>query len=414
MICECAVGVDQLTFIYSGVEGGSVSCSFASGETPSDPVQMNGLSSGQSIVLDVPEGVTSISCSAFDENSYPVVTSMEVDASCNGERDLVLMQEFGGSDTVPAVLTFIGYACNASSVEEVSEMHFCIIDVDYEIEICNTGGGTETITSVTFTVTEDGVSNTYVYDENPPIGAVLGPPGSETACLTLPYTDSVDVCTERIYNVNTVVEVVAPPNTEEPCVGTATMDYKTSENSVSPTNLPSVGPSSMPSYIPSASPSTSSPSSNPSDSPSASPTGFPTFATVTESPSKEPSSLPSYIPSASPSTSSPSSNPSSAPTPCPVDPCIEIVDETIPDDGCDPCVPIIKIKDSWCGKEWDKWCVALYAQCCPQAGCPASAIEAVQMPDECPEELRENSPDNAEVGDEYSEFRTPWRTTPAP
>jgi hypothetical protein len=422
--------MDTLTFIYNGAEGGSIVCVYGSEENSTSPVQMVDLSPGDSIVLDVPDGTSTMTCSALDGNGYPVVPAIEINASCDGERNLVLMQEYGGSDTTDAVLTFVGYVCRASTINEIPETHFCIIEVEYAIEICNTGAGSETITDVTLTVTENGVPNTHVSTENPPVGAVLGLPGSDTECLTVPYTGSVDVCTETIYSVTTEVHMVAPPNTQEPCVETVTIDYKTSENTLSPTQAQTEQPSPIPSASPSASPSkmptqsptevptkaptpqlTLPPTLSPSSIPSYSPTGFPTVATVTQAPTTSSSAAPSAAPS--PSTNSPSSDPSSAPTPCPIDPCIDLGEETIPDDGCDPCVPIIKLKDSWCGKEWDKWCVALYAKCCPQAGCPASAIEAVQMPDECPEELQGTLENGAE-GAEYSEFRTPWRTAPAP
>jgi hypothetical protein len=109
----------------------------------SSPADYVSLSEGESIVLDVPEATSVITCTALDASGSQVGSSFEIDSTCDGERDLVLLQEFGNDDDAD-LLTFVGYVCGledgAPSSEE-PETHFCIVEVGYSIQICNVGEG---------------------------------------------------------------------------------------------------------------------------------------------------------------------------------------------------------------------------------------------------------------------------------
>lgn len=97
-----------------------------------------------------------------------------------------------------------------------------------------------------------------------------------------------------------------------------------------------------------------------------------TFTQVTPSPT--PTATPTQLTvTAPPVTSSPTSTPSSQPTPCvpDVDYCSTHVQDSFNSTlSCDPCIEVMELIDSWCGKNWDQWCVAKYAKCCPLSACP--------------------------------------------
>ncbi|KAG7372165.1 laminin G domain containing protein [Nitzschia inconspicua] len=118
-----------------------------------------------------------------------------------------------------------------------------------------------------------------------------------------------------------------------------------------------------------------------------SPTAWPVAAFVTVSPTA--------LPSSSPRTNSPTISPSNAPSTCTEDPCRILEEGSLPDNACDSCIPWIKISDSWCTKNWDKWCVSLYASCCPHANCDASIFEEVPMSPTCPPLALTETPDEA-------------------
>ncbi|KAL3920185.1 MAG: hypothetical protein SGILL_003389, partial [Bacillariaceae sp.] len=60
LICECADGVDSLTFIYNGADGATLSCTYEG--TPSSTFSQ-GVDGGDSVTLSPPDDTTQITCS---------------------------------------------------------------------------------------------------------------------------------------------------------------------------------------------------------------------------------------------------------------------------------------------------------------------------------------------------------------
>jgi hypothetical protein len=288
LICECEEGIGALTFIYSGPADQSITCQYidANALTREEEVFEN-LSTGDSIIInDIADNIVSISC-ALDGSGE----SFSIDPTCElgNPRDLILKQTFGPSSN-DDLLTFAGYICdvgNGAPSDEEPETHFCLIDVEYFIKICNIGAGLETITTIDLTVEKDGES-TPVETDDSFIGVVLQPsiPDDDSNCVTVSGKDRVDLCTEAGYDVTANVEVASP--TRKICDGEDTLDFTTSENTLSPTKSPTVTPTASPTTSP-----TSSPTRSPTVSPTSSPTSSPTRDdTTTLNPTSEPSKIP--------------------------------------------------------------------------------------------------------------------------
>jgi hypothetical protein len=103
-------------------------------------------------------------------------------------------------------------------------------------------------------------------------------------------------------------------------------------------------------------------------------TSSPTSAPITPKPTEMPTPAPTEMTvTAPPATGSPTGSPTSQPTPCipDVDYCSQHEGGTFDrEQSCDECVKLMNLIDSWCGKNWDQWCVATYAKCCPLSACP--------------------------------------------
>jgi len=165
------------------------------------------------------------------------------------------------------------------------------------------------------------------------------------------------------------------------------------------TALPTKAPTSSPTLLPDEATRTVPPTVSPTEVPTgSSPTEIPKkddtatpcpteMTPKTESPTKVPTFSPTVPPEAAtaPPTLEPASN---SPTDCPDNACIIDPYGSPGKDSCDSCVPLIILRDSYCGKTWDKWCAAFYAKCCEHAFC-SNTEELIALVDEfdCPTDL---------------------------
>ena len=127
MECFCDSGVESITFLYGGTNSGYVKC---------DDVLYGPFDTGDTFPI-ASSPSTSFTCHAADESGSQTGASFEVDACCDGGRELNLADKLGGG-----LLSMYGYEC----VNEVPQN--CLVDVSWGIEICNNGRGPENNTSV--------------------------------------------------------------------------------------------------------------------------------------------------------------------------------------------------------------------------------------------------------------------------
>ena len=125
--CFCESGVESIMFRYGGINSGYVKC---------DDELYGPLDQGDTFSIPSPS-ITSFTCHAADESGAITGTSFEVDATCDGGRDLNLADVFGGG-----LLSMYGYDC----VNEAPQN--CLVDVSWDIEIGNNGCGPENVTLV--------------------------------------------------------------------------------------------------------------------------------------------------------------------------------------------------------------------------------------------------------------------------
>jgi hypothetical protein len=182
------------------------------------------LDGGEVITFTV-VGIDSLTCQAFDANRNAIGSPFTIDSSCDGGRPLALQQEFGDG----GILTFQKYVCTGG------ETHSCLLDVEYNIEICNVGPGTEDLSLIQLIITEGPPTFVDTVNFESPTSILEG------ACVSVPYDSQVDVCTKKDYNVTAVV-VADEPNTGIPCDGTDTITFDSSDNTLPPTGTPTVSP----------------------------------------------------------------------------------------------------------------------------------------------------------------------------
>jgi hypothetical protein len=208
-----------------------------------DGVEMNilyfsNLSPGDSVEFCPAASIPiSLSCSVIVDGIS--IDDFTIDFSCDGDTGLVLKDELGDIDGEP-VLAFTGYSCDADDDGNVED-HFCFLDVEYTITICDVGAGTEEIASVTSNITllEDGSLLVLENFGSPPVGLWLsGPENAPNNCIEVPYASVIDVCTETEYVV-TVDVAAGAPNTGIPCTGTDTIEFVSETSPPAPKLSPS-------------------------------------------------------------------------------------------------------------------------------------------------------------------------------
>jgi hypothetical protein len=98
----------------------------------------------------------------------------------------------------------IGYSCDATDV------HNCLIDIIYDLEVCNVGTTTETIFDFSLTIND---TLTDLLAGVPPENVVLPPGGSNPlpeSCLEAAVETFVNVCTTESYDVVGVANMTNP------------------------------------------------------------------------------------------------------------------------------------------------------------------------------------------------------------
>jgi hypothetical protein len=118
--CFCEEGVNELTFVYGGPEGGTIECSDAT----NDLQVFTELEVGARITFATFE-IDSITCTASDADGNAIGGSFTIDSACDGRRPLVLEQEFGDG----GLLTFREYVCS------YGDTHSCLLDVELFTEV---------------------------------------------------------------------------------------------------------------------------------------------------------------------------------------------------------------------------------------------------------------------------------------
>ncbi len=119
-----------------------------------------------------------------------VTQTFEIDSSCDGGRELILLEEYASFESV-------GYSCDAT------DQHNCLLDVLYEVEVCNLGPGEETIYELDF------VLNGTLEDLTvgvPPEDLML----LTNECYATTIEKLVERCAEREYIANATANATNP------------------------------------------------------------------------------------------------------------------------------------------------------------------------------------------------------------
>jgi hypothetical protein len=165
-----------------------------------------------------------------------VTQAVVMNATCDGERDLVLLEEYGA-------FQFTGYSCDETDI------HNCVVDVVYELEVCNAGNRDEQVYEMDVTI------NDTVCDllEDIPAEDLMLIPGQ---CFSAVKEEVVERCTTQEYCVTGHVNATNPI-TGPPCEKEEEIKFGWMINTLPPVVPPSPFPSPEPSAAPSPAPTTS-------------------------------------------------------------------------------------------------------------------------------------------------------------
>jgi hypothetical protein len=275
LVCTCPDCVRELKFIYTaeGCSGDTMCVDFETSPTIA-----------QVTLIDAATGATVASVAVTvgdvivleDDNCLPpainatvstptgtVTQSISMDTSCGaGGRGLVLRESYGAFESV-------GYSCDENDI------HNCVEEVVYDLEVCNAGQTEEVLyqfdLDVNGTVTDllEGVS----------VDDLMLSPGD---CFDAVKTELIERCSVTQYIAKATANATNPDTgVPTPCEDVEEITFGFTPGTLSPTPSPSAAPSPAPSASPS-SPLTASPVATP--------------APVTAEPSPAPSPAPSAVP----------------------------------------------------------------------------------------------------------------------
>ena len=151
-VCTCSECVRALSFVYTGkscnaVESASGRCTDMGGPNPfvaeykiADPrsdlefVATGQAQQGDEIIIDL-EGTACLPETLAVTISVPsggVTQTFTIDASCSGDRGLILTDDYGAFESS-------GYSCSDEDI------HNCVQSVTYNVQVCNEGTEDEQI-----------------------------------------------------------------------------------------------------------------------------------------------------------------------------------------------------------------------------------------------------------------------------
>jgi len=256
LVCSCPECVRELLFTYNGspcepnlaangrcVDSlaapfvGDITCTNT--DAPTEVVVSGQFQLGETIVMTPAAGQTcipdSLSCTISTPEGATAQT-VEIDASCDGGRQLTLLENYG-------FFTSVGYSCDAM------DRHNCLVDIVYDLEVCNRGSEEETIYFWDFilndTVVEDLLANipaedtTLMTDE----------------CLSAVVTEFVNRCQDEDYCAESTANATNPTTgVPSPCDDEEEIKFSWAVEPPPPTPMPSPEPSPAPTPAPSPMP----------------------------------------------------------------------------------------------------------------------------------------------------------------
>ena len=157
-----------------------------------------------------------------------VTQTFEIASACDGtDQGLILLDNYGSFQSV-------GYSCDETDI------HNCLIDIIYDLEVCNTGSTDETIYDFTLTV-NDTICD--LLEGVPPEDTMLPSGSGPDSCLEAAKETFVNICTTEEYCATAVANATNPvTGLPTPCDEEVEIKFNWTQNTVPPTPPPTPPP----------------------------------------------------------------------------------------------------------------------------------------------------------------------------
>jgi hypothetical protein len=209
LVCTCPECVRELQFTYNGspceadlaATGkciDTVAAPFVANivcsniENPSEVIVAGEYQLGETVTMTPAPGQSCIPDTLTCSISSPegvLAQTVELDASCDGGRGLILLDNYG-------VFTSVGYSCDEN------DTHNCLIDIIYDLEVCNAGIEEETIFEWNFILNETVTDLLPLLDED----NILLP----EECLITAVEEFVNICQAEEYVATSTANATDP------------------------------------------------------------------------------------------------------------------------------------------------------------------------------------------------------------
>ena len=209
LVCECAECVREVVFKYTGLgcSSGFASSGKCADEGPNPFIAGYRITDcedativlatgeaqqGEYVTIGAADGTCLPACLdvTLSVSTGAVTQTFEIDSECGGKQGLILTSDYGAFES-------IGYSCSES------DTHNCMQDVNYGVEVCNTGSTDETIYEWFLTINKEEID---LLVDIPPEDVNLSPGD----CYFDTYEVEVDRCNALENCVNITANATNP------------------------------------------------------------------------------------------------------------------------------------------------------------------------------------------------------------